>query len=54
MQTLGGIRRLDCTRTGECTASTVEMGIPRSRSGDPDAGPAWETFLSQPFDVGAA
>ena len=38
----GGVRRV-----------TVTMGVPRfTRAAIPMRGPAWETFLAQPFDIG--
>ena len=44
-----------CTRTrARSTASTVEMGTPGfTKAAIPMRGPAWETFLGQPFDVGS-
>jgi diaminopimelate epimerase len=54
IQTLGGVRRLRLyDDDGQVHRVTVEMGVPAfARSAIPMRGPAWETFLSQPFDVG--
>ncbi len=54
MQTLGGIRRLRLHENGgEVHRVTVEMGVPGfTKAAIPMRGPAWETFLGQPFDVG--
>ena len=54
MQTLGGVRRLRLHEDGgEVERVTVEMGVPGfTKAAIPMRGPAWETFLGQPFDVG--
>ena len=54
MQTLGGIRRLRLHEDGgEVRRVTVSMGVPGfTKAAIPMRGPAWETFLGQPFDVG--
>ena len=54
MQTLGGTRRLRLHEDGgEVHRVTVEMGVPGfTKAAIPMRGPAWETFLGQPFDVG--
>ncbi len=54
MQTLGGVRRLRLHEDGgEVHRVTVEMGVPGfTKAAIPMRGPAWETFLGQPFDVG--
>jgi diaminopimelate epimerase len=55
MQTLGGTRRLRLHQEGgEVHRVTVEMGVPAfTKAALPMRGPAWETFLGQPFAVGA-
>jgi diaminopimelate epimerase len=54
IQTTGGVRRLRLHDDGgEVHRVTVEMGVPGfTRASIPMRGPAWETFLGQPFDVG--
>ena len=54
MQTLGGVRRLRLHEDGgEVRRVTVSMSVPGfTKAAIPMRGPAWETFLSQPFDVG--
>jgi diaminopimelate epimerase len=40
-------------RDGRVRRVTVTMGVPRfTRAAIPMRGPAWETFLAQPFDIG--
>ena len=53
VETPAGIRRvwLDVDH-GVVTRATVSMGAPNfTRSAIPMRGPAWETFLDQPFDI---
>ncbi len=54
IQTRGGVRRLRLhDDEDEGHRVTVEMGIPVfTKAAIPMRGPAWETFLGQPFDVG--
>jgi diaminopimelate epimerase len=54
IETLGGRRRLHLHEVdGEVHRVTVEMGSPGfTKASIPMRGPAWETFLGQPFDVG--
>jgi diaminopimelate epimerase len=54
IETPAGIRALELHMRGdEVTAVTVDMGAPSfARSAIPMRGPAWETFLGQPFAVG--
>ncbi|MEP6973227.1 MAG: diaminopimelate epimerase [Actinomycetota bacterium] len=54
IETGGGIRRLRLHEEGgEVRRVTVEMGSPGfTKASIPMRGPAWETFLGQPFDVG--
>ena len=54
IQTRGGLRRLRLHEAdGEVHRVTVEMGTPGfTKASIPMRGPAWETFLGQPFDVG--
>ncbi len=54
IETRGGIRRLRLHEAdGEGHRVTVEMGTPGfTKASIPMRGPAWETFLDQPFDVG--
>jgi diaminopimelate epimerase len=54
IETPSGVRALELhTRGGEVSAVTVDMGAPSfARSAIPMRGPAWETFLGQPFAVG--
>jgi diaminopimelate epimerase len=54
IQTGGGVRRLRLQdNDGEVHRVTVEMGLPSfTKASIPMRGPAWETFLGQPFDIG--
>jgi diaminopimelate epimerase len=54
VQTGGGVRRLRLhDGDGDVHRVTVEMGIPGfTKASIPMRGPAWETFLGEPFDVG--
>lgn len=54
MQTRGGVRRVRLhDEDGEVHRVTVEMGVPGfTKASIPMRGPAWETFLGEPFDVG--
>lgn len=54
IQTGGGVRRLRLhDDEGEVQRVTVEMGVPGfTKASIPMRGPAWETFLGEPFDVG--
>ncbi|MGZ6544563.1 MAG: diaminopimelate epimerase [Actinomycetota bacterium] len=54
IETRGGVRRLRLhDGGGDVHRVTVEMGVPGfTRASIPMRGPAWETFLGQPFDVG--
>ena len=54
IQTMGGLRRLRLhDDEGEVHRVTVEMGVPGfTKASIPMRGPAWETFLGEPFDVG--
>ncbi len=54
IETRGGVRRLRLHDDGgEVHRVTVEMGVPGfTKASIPMRGPAWETFLGQPFDVG--
>ena len=53
IETGGGVRRLRLHDDGEVHRITVEMGVPGfTKASIPMRGPAWETFLGQPFDVG--
>jgi diaminopimelate epimerase len=54
IQTGGGVRRLRLhDGGGEVRRVTVEMGVPGfTKASIPMRGPAWETFLGEPFDVG--
>jgi diaminopimelate epimerase len=54
IQTRGGVRRLRLHDDGgDVHRITVEMGVPGfTKASIPMRGPAWETFLGQPFDVG--
>jgi diaminopimelate epimerase len=54
IQTTSGVRRLRLhEEDGEVRRVTVEMGIPGfAKAAIPMRGPAWETFLGEPFDVG--
>jgi diaminopimelate epimerase len=54
MQTTGGVRRMRLHEDGgEVKRVTVEMGAPGfTKASIPMRGPAWETFLGEPFDVG--
>jgi diaminopimelate epimerase len=54
IETRGGVRRLRLhDEGGEVHRVTVEMGVPAfTKAAIPMRGPAWETFLAQPFDVG--
>jgi diaminopimelate epimerase len=54
IETLGGRRRLRLHEVdGEVHRVTVEMGSPGfTKASIPMRGPAWETFLGRPFDVG--
>jgi diaminopimelate epimerase len=54
IQTRGGVRRLRLHHEdGEVHRVTVEMGVPGfTKASIPMRGPAWETFLGEPFDVG--
>lgn len=54
IETPGGLRRLRLHEAGgEVHRVTVEMGSPGfTKASIPMRGPAWETFLGQPFDVG--
>jgi diaminopimelate epimerase len=54
IETPSGVRPLELHMRGDdVTAVTVDMGAPSfARSAIPMRGPAWETFLSQPFAVG--
>jgi diaminopimelate epimerase len=48
--TRAGIRRVDLLTDGRIS---VEMGHPAfAKSAIPMRGPAWETFLAEPFDIG--
>jgi diaminopimelate epimerase len=48
--TRAGIRRVDLLADGRIS---VEMGHPAfAKSAIPMRGPAWETFLAEPFDIG--
>ena len=52
--TLGGIRGLQLHEDhGRVDRVTVEMGTPAfARAAIPMRGPAWETYLGEPFDIG--
>ena len=54
IDTRGGLRQLRLHEAGgEVRRVTVEMGSPGfTKASIPMRGPAWETFLNQPFDVG--
>ncbi len=54
IQTMGGVRRLRLHQEdGQVHRVTVEMGVPGfTKASIPMRGPAWETFLGEPFDVG--
>jgi diaminopimelate epimerase len=54
IETSGGVRRLRLHDDGgEVHRVTVEMGVPGfTKASIPMRGPAWESFLGQPFDVG--
>ncbi|MEO8422860.1 MAG: diaminopimelate epimerase [Actinomycetota bacterium] len=54
IQTGGGVRRLRLhEEDGQVHRVTVEMGVPGfTKASIPMRGPAWETFLAEPFDVG--
>ena len=54
IETRGGIRRLRLHEVeGEVHRVTVGMGSPGfTKAAIPMRGPAWETFLGQPFDIG--
>jgi diaminopimelate epimerase len=54
VRTLGGVRGLHLhERGGRVDRVTVEMGTPGfAKAAIPMRGPAWETFLGEPFDVG--
>jgi diaminopimelate epimerase len=54
VETPAGVRHvmLD-VRDGTAMAATVGMGVPNfTKAAIPMRGPAWETFLGQPFDIG--
>jgi diaminopimelate epimerase len=53
LQTRSGIRRLRLhDDDGKVHRVTVEMGVPGfTKASIPMRGPAWETFLGEPFDV---
>jgi diaminopimelate epimerase len=51
VQTRSGSRRVEAAADGRFT---VHMGVPSfPKAAIPMRGPAWETFLDQPFDLGA-
>jgi diaminopimelate epimerase len=54
VRTLGGVRGLRLhEQGGRVDRVTVEMGTPVfAKAAIPMRGPAWETFLGEPFDVG--
>lgn len=54
IQTIGGIRRLRLhDDDGEVHRVTVDMGVAGfTKASIPMHGPAWETFLGEPLDVG--
>jgi diaminopimelate epimerase len=54
IETRGGLRRLRLFEAdGKVHRVAVEMGSPGfTKASIPMRGPAWETFLGQPFDVG--
>jgi diaminopimelate epimerase len=54
VETPAGIRRVSLEiGGGSVTGATVSMGAPIfAKSAIPMRGPAWETFLGQPFDIG--
>jgi diaminopimelate epimerase len=54
VETRGGVRRVELQDDGgDVHRVTVEMGVPGfTKASIPMRGPAWETFLGQPFDVG--
>lgn len=54
VDTPAGPRRVTLEAVGgHVTAATVAMGVPNfTKAAIPMRGPAWETFLEQPFDVG--
>ena len=54
IETGGGVRRLRLYDDGgDVHRVTVEMGVPGfTKASIPMRGPAWESFLGQPFDVG--
>ena len=54
IETRSGVRRLRLhDDEGEVHRITVTMGVPAfTKASIPMRGPAWETFLEQPFDVG--
>ena len=54
VETPAGLRHVTVHLDGSrVTRATVEMGTPNfTKAAIPMFGPAWETFLSQPFDVG--
>jgi diaminopimelate epimerase len=54
IRTGGGVRRLRLHDDGgQVHRVTVEMGVPAfTKAAIPMRGPAWETFLGEPFDVG--
>jgi diaminopimelate epimerase len=53
--TPAGPRRVELTtRGGRAVGAVVSMGVPGfTKAQIPMKGPAWETFLEQPFDLGA-
>lgn len=54
IETGGAVRRLRLhDDDGEVRRVTVQMGVPGfAKASIPMRGPAWETFLGEPFDVG--
>jgi diaminopimelate epimerase len=54
VETVTGVRRVAMELDdGHAIAATVSMGTPNfTKAAIPMRGPAWETFLGQPFDLG--
>jgi diaminopimelate epimerase len=54
VETVAGVRRVTMAlEDGRAVGATVSMGAPNfTKAAIPMRGPAWETFLAQPFDLG--
>jgi diaminopimelate epimerase len=54
IETVAGVHRVELALDGgHAVDATVSMGTPNfTKAAIPMRGPAWETFLAQPFDVG--